>query len=167
MKKLILSLAICLLSLDLFAQSTNPLNYSGKMYVSSYEMLSTMRYISFEDHAVLSSEMTIPVTNVSTIVFDFENNEITTESGDKHHIKVLRTKKYTMTEGDWNVVLYIDFLDDDKQYELVWREYGNPYFLVINKTQNGIDIARINLSIKPSATSPENALLQMFGGYAL
>ena len=32
----------------------NPLNYSGKMYVSAMEVLTTPRYISYEDHAILS-----------------------------------------------------------------------------------------------------------------
>ena len=42
----------------------NPLNYSGKMYVSAMEVLTTPRYVSYEDHAILSSEMSVPVTKV-------------------------------------------------------------------------------------------------------
>ena len=54
----------------------NPLNYSGKMYISAVEMLTTPRYISYEDHAILSSEMTVPVVQVTVAQFDFEKKVI-------------------------------------------------------------------------------------------
>ena len=38
-----------------------------------------------------------------------------------------------MTDGSWTVVIYISFLDEADKYELVWREYGNPYFQEITK----------------------------------
>ena len=63
------------------------------------------------------------------------------------------------------VVIYIDFLDEPDKYELVWQEYGNPYLQEITKTDEGIKIARMNLSSKPSATSPEEALLEFFNSY--
>ena len=50
----------------------NPLNYGGKMYVSAMEVLTTPRYVSYEDHAILSSEMTVPVMEVTVVNFDFE-----------------------------------------------------------------------------------------------
>ena len=58
------------------AQSTNPLNYSGKMFVSSYEILSTPRYVSYEDHGILNSELTMPVTEITTLISDFENGTL-------------------------------------------------------------------------------------------
>lgn len=60
------------------AQSTNPLNYSGKMYVSSYEIVKTPRYVSYADHAILNSELTIPVTEVTTLLADFEKGTLRT-----------------------------------------------------------------------------------------
>ena len=58
------------------AQSTNPLNYSGRMFVSSYEVLSTPCYVSYEDHGILSSDLSIPVTEVTTLLSAFENGSI-------------------------------------------------------------------------------------------
>lgn len=145
------------------AQSTNPLNYSGKMFVTTIDVLSTPRYASFEDHAIISTEMTLPVTEVTKVIFDFEQNKITLDGKDRQ-IKVTSTKKYTI-DGSWTVVITIDFLDDADRYELVYREYGNPYFQEITKTDEGIKIARMNLSTKPSAASPYDALLQLLGSY--
>ena len=38
------------------AQSTNPLNYSGRMYVEGIEIISTPRNVSYEDCAILSQK---------------------------------------------------------------------------------------------------------------
>lgn len=164
MKQLISTLSAILITTMVLAQSTNPLNYSGKMYVTTIDVLSTPRYVSFEDHAILSTEMTLPVTEVTKILFDFEKNKITID-GQEHNIKVTATKKYTMADGSWTIVIYINFLDEADKYELVYREYGNPYFQEITKTDNGVKIARTNLSTKPSAASPYDALLQLLGSY--
>ena len=163
MKKLFSAVAARILCAAASAQSTNPLNYSGTMYVSSIEVITTPRYVSFEDHAILSSEMTIPAIEITKVMFDFENNIINLNDKD-HKVKVTGTKKYTMTDGSWTVVIYISFLDEADKYELVWREYGNPYFQEITKTDDGVKIAKMNLSSRPSSTSPEDALLQFLGG---
>lgn len=164
MKKILISLLAVLIGTAAFSQSTNPLNYSGKMYVSSIEVVTTPRYVSFEDHAILSSEMTIPVIEITKVMFDFENNIINLNNED-HKIKVTGTKKYTMTDGSWNVVIFISFLDETDKYELVWREYGSPYLQEITKTDEGVKICKMNLSTKPRSTSPEDALMQLLGGY--
>lgn len=164
MKKILISLLAVLIGTAAFSQSTNPLNYSGKMYVSSIEVVTTPRYVSFEDHAILSSEMTIPVIEITKVLFDFENNIINLNNED-HKIKVTGTKKYTMTDGSWNVVIFISFLDETDKYELVWREYGSPYLQEITKTDEGVKICKMNLSTKPRSTSPEDALMQLLGGY--
>ena len=114
MKKLFSEVAALIICAAASAQSTDTLNYSGKMYVSSIEVITTPRYVSFEDHAILSSEMTIPAIEITKVMFDFEN--------------------------------------------------GNPYFQEITKTDDGVKIARMNLSSRPSPTSPEDALLQFLGG---
>ena len=163
MDSLSIAFASLMICVSASAQSTNPLNYSGKMYVSSIEVITTPRYISFEDHAILSSEMTIPAIEITKVMFDFENNIINLNEKD-HKVKVTGAKKYTMTDGLWTVVIYINFLDDTDKYELVWREYGNPYFQEITKTEDGVKIAKMNLSSRPSSTSPEDALLQFLGG---
>lgn len=164
MKKILISLLAVLIGTAAFSQSTNPLNYSGKMYVSSIEVVTTPRYVSFEDHAILSSEMTIPVIEITKVLFDFENNIINLNNED-HKIKITGTKKYTMTDGSWNVVIFISFLDETDKYELVWREYGSPYLQEITKTDEGVKICKMNLSSKPRSTSPEDALMQLLGGY--
>lgn len=54
MKPRILVFIIALLaSFAAAAQSTNPLNYSGRMYVEAIEIIATPRYVSYEDHAIL------------------------------------------------------------------------------------------------------------------
>lgn len=165
MKKNIITIILALASVFIVsAQSTNPLNYSGKMYVSSIEVVTTPRYVSFEDHAILSSEKTIPVIEITKVLFDFENNIINLNNED-HKIKVTGTKKYTMTDGSWNVVIFISFLDETDKYELVWREYGSPYLQEITKTDECVKICKMNLSTKPRSTSPEDALMQLLGGY--
>lgn len=60
------------ITLSASAQSTNPLNYSGTMYVESITVIETPRYISYEDHAILSEKMTVPSVEVMKIVLDFE-----------------------------------------------------------------------------------------------
>lgn len=165
MKKVTVIICTFVISAMSFAQSTNPLNYSGKLFVTSYDILTTQRYVSFEDHAILNTDLSIPVVEITKMNFDFEKNVITSEDGTEHKIKVIQTKKYNMTDETWNIVISIDFIEDDKQYEFVWRQFGNPYFLVINKTEEGIKLCRINLSVKPSATSPDEALIQMLGSY--
>lgn len=164
MKKILISLLAALIGPAAFSQSTNPLNYSGKMYVSSIEVVTTPRYVSFEDHAILSSEMTIPVIEITKVLFDFENNIINLNNED-HKIKVTSTKKYTMADGSWNVVIFISFLDETDKYELVWREYGSPYLQEITKTDECVKIYKMNLSTKSRSMSPEDALMQLLGGY--
>ena len=164
MKKILISLLAALVGPAAFSQSTNPLNYSGKMYVSSIEVVTTPRYVSFEDHAILSSEMTIQVIEITKVLFDFENNIINLNNED-HKIKVTGTKKYTMADGSWNVVIFISFLDETDKYELVWREYGSPYLQEITKMDDCVKIYKMNLSTKPISMSPEDALMQLLGGY--
>ena len=147
------------------AQSTNPLNYSGRMFVSSYEVLSTPCYVSYEDHGILSSDLTIPVTEVTTLLSDFENGSI--KSGEtEYKIKVTNTKKYTLTDGTWVVVLYLQTLDGSTRFEYIWREYGHAYLDTINKQDDGtFKIIRMNLSRKPQSTSHDEAFIQMLGSY--
>lgn len=73
MKKNILAVVIALLaSIAATAQSTNPLNYSGRMYIEAYEIFTTPRYIYFEDHAILSQQSRIPSVEISRCEMDFE-----------------------------------------------------------------------------------------------
>lgn len=147
------------------AQSTNPLNYSGTMYVESMTFIETPRYISYEDHAILSEQVTVPSPEVIKIVLDFENGTISAkEKTDK--IKVNGCKKYTYDRG-WEVVVYCEYVSGDK-LELVWKEHGKPYLQQITKADSGIKIARMTLSPKPVATSRDDALVNMLrglGGY--
>ena len=74
MKKIITIIASFAMAATALAQSMNPLNYSGKMYISSIDALSTPRYISYEDHAIISRNLSIPVVETTKVIFDFENN---------------------------------------------------------------------------------------------
>ena len=165
MKRIITVLLFVLYGVMALAQSTNPLNYSGRMFVSSYEVLSTPRYVSYEDHGILSSDLTIPVTEVTTLLSDFENG--TLKSGEtEYKIKVTNTKKCTLTDGSWAVVIYMQAIDGTARFEYIWREYGHAYLDTINKQDDGtFKIIRMNLSRKPQATSPDEALIQMLGSY--
>lgn len=165
MKRICSFIVSILCAATVFAQSTNPLNYSGKMFVSSYEVLSTPRYVSYEDHGILSSDITIPVTEISTLISDFENG--TLKNGEtEYKIKVTATKKYTLTDGSWVVVIYIEERDGQNRFEYIWREYGHAYLDTITKKEDGsFKIIRMNLSRKPQIASPEEAILQMLGSY--
>lgn len=68
MKKSIITIILALASVIIAAaQSTNPLNYSGRMYVEAIEIIATPRYVSYEDHAILSQQMCIPSKSPSAI----------------------------------------------------------------------------------------------------
>lgn len=167
MKRILTFTSLLLSFAAAFAQSTNPLNYSGKMYVSSYEIVKTPRYVSYADHAKMNSEMTIPVTEVTTLLADFENG--TLRSGNtEYKIKVTDTKKYTLTDYSWVVVISMESTDGKARFDYVWREYGNPYLDTIMAQQDEpgtIKIIRMNLSSKPKASSIDDALFRLFEGY--
>ena len=52
MKQITIILMVALATITAAAQSTNPLNYSGRMYIEAIEICVTPRYISYEDHAI-------------------------------------------------------------------------------------------------------------------
>lgn len=140
-------------------QSTNPLNYSGRMYVESMEEILTPRYVSYEEHAILSSRAKYPVTEIIRVDLDFENNYI--RIGDETSpIKVTATKKYNTNYG-WVVVIYANLLNSGDKAEIVWREYGDPYIQQISPGIGEVSIARMNLSYKPVAHSEEDALMDL------
>ena len=73
MKKIIIPVTLVLTSFVVAAaQSSNPLNYSGRMYVEAIEIIATPRYVSYEDHAILSQQMRIPSVEITKIDMDFE-----------------------------------------------------------------------------------------------
>ena len=144
----------------------NPLNYSGKLYVSAVEVLTTPRYVSYEDHAILSSEMTVPVVEVTLVQFDFENNSVTIDGKEVKFFKAY-VKEY-VSEYSYTLVIYIEPLDGGDYMELVWPEKGDPYLLQITPSEGKVDICKMKLSHKPVATSGEDALIQLLnslGGY--
>ena len=90
MKQRILVLTIALLaSFAAAAQSTNPLNYSGRMYVEAIEIIATPRYVSYEDHAILSQQMRIPSVEITKI-----------DDGVKIARMVLSSKPYVADESE-------------------------------------------------------------------
>lgn len=159
MKKSYLILIMLLASFAATAQSTNPLNYSGKMYIEAIEIYSTPRYISYEDHAILSRQSRIPSVKIMTCEMDFEKGTINTD-GSINRVKVRSTKKYD-TDSGWTVVIYMDMVDSGEKMELVWSQYGKPYFQQITPSDDGVDIARLILSQKPYVASESEALYEM------
>ena len=65
MKRTFLIVMLALVGILGYAQSTNPLNYSGRMYVEAIEIYATPRYISYEDHAIVSQQMRIPSVQIT------------------------------------------------------------------------------------------------------
>lgn len=139
-----------------YAQSTNPLNYSGRMYVEAIEIIQTPRYVSYEDHALLSQQMRIPSTEIMKCEMDFEKGTVTVDNK-VMRIKVNATKKYDTDRG-WVVVIYTDMVDEGDKAELVWPEFGKPYFQQITKADSGVNIARMVLTSKPYVADDGEAL---------
>ena len=162
MKHIILTAVLAIACTLGHAQSTNPLNYGGKMYVESIDVISTPRYVSYDDHAILSKDMSIPSMEIQKCILDFENNTVSVgETVMK--IKVNATKKYTEHEH-WVVVIYMDLVNEGDKAELVWPEFGKPYFQQISKADSGIKIARMILSRKPVVADPGDAMMQLLQG---
>ena len=162
MKHIILTVVLALACTLGHAQSTNPLNYGGRMYLESIEIISTPRYISYEDHAILSTQMRIPSTEITKVEFDFEKNTVSI-GGTPNLIKVTSTKKYN-TDYGWVVVIYADMIDEGDKMEIVWREHGPAYAQQITKDGQQIKIARMNLSRQPRVVSEADAAAEMLRG---
>ena len=162
MKHIILTTVLAIACTLGHAQSTNPLNYGGRMYLESIEIISTPRYISYEDHAILSTQMRMPSTEITKVEFDFEKNTVSI-GGTPNRIKVTSTKKYNTDHG-WVVVIYADMIDEGDKMEIVWKEYGKPYAQQITKTNDGVKIARMNLSRQPKIVSEADAAAEMLKG---
>ena len=163
MKPRILVFTIALLaSFAAAAQSTNPLNYSGRMYVEAIEIIATPRYVSYEDHAILSQQMRIPSVEITKCDMDFEKGTVTVEDSEMK-MKVNGCKKYDTDHG-WVVVVNVDLVDEGDKAELVWPEYGKPFFQRITKTDEGVNIARMVLSRKPYVADEAEALRDMLMG---
>ena len=147
MKHITLIFVLTLATITAAAQSTNPLNYSGRMYVEAIEIIATPRYVSYEDHAILSQQMRIPSVEITKIDMDFEKGIVIAKEIEMK-IKVNGCKKYDTDRG-WVVVVYVDLVNEGDKAELVWPEFGKPFFQQITKTDEGVKIARMVLSSKP------------------
>jgi len=137
----------------------NPLNYSGRMYISSVDAISTPRYVSYEDHAILSTELSVPVVEVSKIEFDFKNNVILIQDKSTA-ITNVRIKEHT-DEYSRIIVIYMDLVDSTDKMELVWPDDDSPYLLQITPDDDKVAICKMRLSQKPVASSGEEALMQL------
>ena len=163
MKKSIITIILALASVIIAAaQSTNPLNYSGRMYVEAIEIIQTPRYISYEDHAILSQQMRIPSTQIMKCELDFEKGVVIVDNKEIR-VKVNGTKKYN-TDFGWVVVIYTDLVDEGDKGELVWPEFGKPYFQQITKADSGVNIARMVLTSKPYVADEGEALMNLLQG---
>ena len=162
MKHITLIFVLTLATITAAAQSTNPLNYSGRMYVEAIEIIATPRYVSYEDHAILSQQMRIPSVEITKIDMDFEKGIVIAKEIEMK-IKVNGCKKYDTDRG-WVVVVYVDLVNEGDKAELVWPEFGKPFFQQITKTDEGVKIARMVLSSKPYVANGNEVMRDMLGG---
>ena len=162
MKRTILIVMLALAGILGYAQSTNPLNYSGRMYVEAIEIIATPRYVSYEDHAILSQQMRIPSVEITKIDMDFEKGIVIAKEIEMK-IKVNGCKKYDTDRG-WVVVVYVDLVNEGDKAELVWPEFGKPFFQQITKTDDGVKIARMVLSSKPYVADGSEAMRDLLMG---
>lgn len=162
MKKSLLIIIALLASFAVAAQSTNPLNYSGRMYVEAIEIYATPRYISYEDHAIVSQQMRIPSVEITKIDMDFEKGTVNVKDTEMK-IKVNGCKRYEADHG-WTVVVYVNLVNEGDKAELVWPEFGKPYFQQITQTDDGVKIARMVLSRKPYVADESEALMNLLQG---
>lgn len=150
--------------ISLLAQDpkVNPLNYSGKMYLSSMEMISTPRYVSYGDHAILSTELSVPTVEETPVVMDFVNNMITFPTA-KIQVKNVEAKTYYEGLVE-TVVISMRDVENNNLVELVWPELGSPYLLMIGQGEDG-DVLIIKFNLAKTHTMPsEEALLEMLFG---
>ena len=165
MKNFFVYLIGLLLPISLSAQNPqlNPLNYSGKMYITSIEVLSTPRYVSYGDHALLHTDMNVPVVSKEVVDLDFKNNVITISQTQILKVSNVTPKMYS--EGYENVVVIsMDAIENNNsksKAELVWPSSGNPYLQQIATDENGMTIFRCHLSLNFSPISQEEVLMQM------
>ena len=162
MKQVILTAMLALAGILGYAQSTNPLNYSGRMYVEAIEIIQTPRYVSYEDHAILSQQMRIPSVEITKIDMDFEKGTVTVKDT-QMKVKVTGCKRYEADHG-WKVVVYMELVNEGDKAELVWPEFGKPYFQQITKADNGVNIARMVLTSKPYVADEGEALMNLLQG---
>lgn len=163
MKKIIITITLMLTSFVIAAaQSTNPLNYSGRMYVEAIEIIATPRYVSYEDHAILSQQMRIPSVEITKCDMDFEKGTVTVKDSEMK-TKVTGCKRYDTDHG-WVVVVYVDLVNEGDKAELVWPEYGKPFFQQITTADDGVNIARMVLSRKPYVADEGEALMNLLQG---
>ena len=162
MKNTILTLVLAFASILGYAQSTNPLNYSGRMYVEAIEIIQTPRYVSYEDHAILSQQMRIPSVEITKIDMDFEKGTVTVKDT---QLKVKNTgcTRYEADHG-WKVAVYMELVNEGDKAELVWPEFGKPYFQQITKAESGVNIARMVLTSKPYVADEGEALRDLLQG---
>ena len=107
MKKSIITIILAQASVIIAAaQSTNPLNYSGRMYVEAIEIIATPRYVSYEDHAILSQQMCIPSVEITKCDMDFEKGTVTVK-GREMKMKVNACKKYDTDMVGWSSSMWI------------------------------------------------------------
>lgn len=161
MRRVILCLLSLYMALSSWSQTPklNPLNYSGRMYISSVDAISTPRYVSYEDHAILSTELSVPVVEVSKVEFDFKNNVILIQDKSTA-ITNVRIKEHT-DEYSRIIVIYMDLVDSTDKMELVWPDDDSPYLLQITPDDDKVAICKMKLSQKPVASSGEDALMQL------
>ncbi len=162
MKHIIITAALVFASILGYAQSTNPLNYSGRMYVEAIEIYTTPRYVSYEDHAIVSQQMRIPSVRISKCEMDFKNGTVIVDQTTMK-VKVNATKKYNTNYG-WVVVIYMDLVNEGNKAELVWPEYGKPYMQQITPNDDGVKIARMVLSKNPYVADEREALMNLLQG---
>lgn len=146
MKRLASIILFLQLAIVSYAQDPdlNPLNYSGKMYVAGIEVYSTPRYVSYEDHAILTKTFYVPAVENNPYEADFERNVISI-SHEPMKVKVDSVKKYATDFLEDDVVIYMHLVRSGDPAEIVWPAFGVPYFQQISNGENGKEICRFLL----------------------
>lgn len=160
MKKLLTILLLAASTL-LSAQDFSPLNFSGQLYVKSLEFLKTPRYISYHDHAFLTLQMSMPVTEVTPIELNFEKCTVTLE-GTTDSFTITSCKRDDSTRPS-TYIISVKMKDSNETAEFVYREHGDFYWQQIKKEGDEYQIARVHLSTKPHAVSDAEALRELLG----
>ena len=106
--------------------------------------------------------MRIPSVEITKIDMDFEKGIVIAKEIEMK-IKINGCKKYDTDRG-WVVVVYVDLVNEGDKAELVWPEFGKPFFQQITKTDDGVKIARMVLSRKPYVADESEALRDILMG---
>ena len=99
--------------------------------------------------------MRIPSVEITKIDMDFEKGIVIAKEIEMK-IKVNGCKKYDTDRG-WVVVVYVDLVNEGDKAELVWPEFGKPFFQQIDSQNTLLTTNSLTLDVKSCATKLKNS----------